>query len=331
MDNHPRYRSLFWPILLVGIGIVWLLSNLGIIQHVNLGSILRLWPLLLVILGLDILFSRQYPWVGAVVSLLAVVGIVAFLIASPSLGVGSGPTTKTETFTTPIGDANSVEYDFDTASAPVFVSALDESGEELIVADITHRGTMRFDAAGTTSKTISLSESSDNNDWFYWDFSFDSLKWDIALSPVVPTDLYLNGGSGSIEMDLSGLNLTSLRTDFGSGSSDVILPENTTPYQADIESGSGSVNIELPSDTSLILTLDAGSGSIDISVPSDTALRVEVMDDGSGSLDIPDQLVKSSDSDGFSIGAWQSDNYVKAKNQTLIQIIGQGSGSISIR
>ncbi|MHB8089227.1 MAG: LiaI-LiaF-like domain-containing protein, partial [Anaerolineaceae bacterium] len=47
MDNHPRYRSLFWPILLVGVGIVWLLSNLGLIQQISLGSILKFWPVVL--------------------------------------------------------------------------------------------------------------------------------------------------------------------------------------------------------------------------------------------------------------------------------------------
>lgn len=331
MENRPRYRSFFWPILLVGVGIVWLLSNLGIIQPVSLDSLLKLWPVILIVMGLDILFGRRYPWVGAAVGLLAVFGVVAFLVAGPKLGlINTSSTTKTETFSTPIEGVKSAEYDFNTSSSPVEISVLEGNSTDLILADITYRGEMRFDVSGTTNKSITMSEYSDSTDWFYWDFSFDRYKWDIALAPDVPTDLILNGGSGSINMDLSGIELNSLRTDFGSGSSEITLPETEDAYTAEIESGSGSVRVDLPANTSLTLTIDSGSGSTNVSIPAEAAVRIEVMDDGSGSLDLPNGLKKSSDSNIFSIGSWETPNYETAENQILIQILGQGSGSISI-
>ena len=330
MEKEPRPRSLFWPILLVGVGIIWLLSNLGIIQTVSIGSVLKLWPLLLIVLGIEILFSRRYPWVGAVVGLVAIGVVVTIMIAGPQLGLETGSTLKTETFSTPIENVTSVEYNFDTSSSPVTISALEEGGQDLISAEVTYAGIMNFDVAGTTEKTIRLSETSGQSDWLNWDLSFDQLGWDIGLAPEIPSDLILNGGSGSIDMDLSGLNLNSLRTDFGSGSSEIILPETVEPYEVEIESGSGSVNLDLPENTSLTLTLDTGSGSNTINLPADAALRIEIMDDGSGSLSLPDDLEKSSDSNNFSIGAWQTSNYDQAEFQILIQILGQGSGSISI-
>jgi hypothetical protein len=330
MENQPRYRSLFWPILLVGVGIIWLLRNLGMIPAISLGSLFKFWPLILVVMGFDILFSRRYPWVGAAVGLLAVAGVVALLLVGPKFGLETGPVTKTETFTTPVKGVESVEYVFDTSSSPVEIKALEGNTTDLIVAEITHRGTVNFDVSGTTIQTVGLSEYSDSNSWLSWDFSMDNYKWDIGLSPDVATDIFLNGGSGSIEMDLSGLSLNSLHTDFGSGSSDITLPESATAYEVAIESGSGSVQLEMPENTPLTLTLDTGSGSNNISVPSGTALRIEVMDDGSGSLNLPDDLERSSDSENFSIGAWQTTDYEQAENQILIQILGQGSGSITI-
>jgi hypothetical protein len=330
MDNHPRYRSLFWPILLVGVGLVWLLSNLGYIQAVSFGTILKFWPLLLIILGFDILFSRRYPWVGAVVGLLAVAGVVAFLLTGPKLGYTAGPVTKTEEFSTPLAGVDSVEYDFDTASAPVYISVLKNDSADLLQAEITHSGTMRFDVSGTTRKNVVLDENTDSSNWFNWDFSFDQYKWNIALAPDVPTDMILNGGSGSLSLDLTGVELNSLQTDFGSGSSDIILPQTSKSYTAEIQSGSGSVNINIPKDTSMTLTLDAGSGSNSVNVPAGTSFRIEVMDDGSGSLSLPSGLKKSSDSNDFSVGAWESTNYETAATKVLIQILGQGSGSISI-
>ena len=53
-----RYRSLFWPVILIGIGVLWLLGNLGIIEPVSLGGLLRFWPVLLIVAGLDMDFRR---------------------------------------------------------------------------------------------------------------------------------------------------------------------------------------------------------------------------------------------------------------------------------
>lgn len=59
--NRSRYhrRSFFGPILLITIGLVFLAKNVGIIPGEGWGTIWRLWPLLLIIGGLDDLFRRE--------------------------------------------------------------------------------------------------------------------------------------------------------------------------------------------------------------------------------------------------------------------------------
>ena len=331
MDNHPRYRSLFWPILLVGVGIVWLLSNLGMVQPISLGSILKFWPVVLIVIGLDMLFGRRYPWVGGVVGLLAVAGVVAILMFGPRVGITTNSETKTETFTTPLVGVKTAEYTFDTSSAPVAINVLENNQTDLISADITYRGIMRFEVNGSDHTRVWMSEYTDNTSWLSWDFSFDNLKWNIGLSPDVPSDINLNGGSGSINMDLTGLQLTSLQTDLGSGASNITLPVSNETYEVDIESGSGSVTLRVPEQTSLTLTLDTGSGATSVIIPAKTAMRIEVNDDGSGSFNLPSGLMKASDSSNFDIGAWQTPSYDTAQYKVLVQVLGQGSGSISIR
>ena len=328
MENKPRYRSLFWPILLVGVGIIWLLSNLNIIQPVSVGSLIKFWPVILIVLGIDILFSRQYPWIGAVVGVLAVAGVIVFLISAPKLGYTAGSGVRTETFATAAEGVESVEYNLETASYPVTIQALDNQSNLLVSADVTYQGTFRYDESGTTNKTISMSQYNDSGNWFVFDFN--PSNWIIELSPKVPTDININGGSGSIDMDLRGIQLEELRGDFGSGSTQIVLPESDKKYAAEIQSGSGSVRIDLPSETTMVLTLDSGSGSNSVSLPSDAEYRIEVMDDGSGSLSLPDDLIRSSDSNNFDIGAYETDGYKSAEHPILIQILGQGSGSISI-
>lgn len=62
------------PLLLIGVGIVFLLSNLGYIAPVSARAVLQLWPLLLILIGVDILLARRSP-VAALAIELAVVAL----------------------------------------------------------------------------------------------------------------------------------------------------------------------------------------------------------------------------------------------------------------
>lgn len=57
--NRYHRRSYFGPILLITIGLVFLGKNIGLIPGEGWGTIWRLWPLVLIIGGLDDLFRRE--------------------------------------------------------------------------------------------------------------------------------------------------------------------------------------------------------------------------------------------------------------------------------
>jgi len=61
-DTKPKHRyrrSYFGPILLITVGILFLGNNLGVIPGGGWGVLLKLWPVLLIIAGLDDLIRRQ--------------------------------------------------------------------------------------------------------------------------------------------------------------------------------------------------------------------------------------------------------------------------------
>lgn len=52
-EQHPQQseRPIVGAIILIAIGVIWLLSNLGVISHYDIGDLIRLWPLILVYIG----------------------------------------------------------------------------------------------------------------------------------------------------------------------------------------------------------------------------------------------------------------------------------------
>lgn len=328
MDNHRHGRSFFWPTLLIGVGLVWLLVNLGVIAPFNVSTLLKLWPLLLIVLGLDILFAHRFAWLGSLLGLLTVAGVVGFLILAPRTGSINNSAVTTEQFTEPVGDAMSVDYNFETASEPVEIYSIG-GATNLIDANLSHYGTIGFVVSGSTNKSIHLFENTDTSSWLNWNWALNDSKWNIGLNSEVPASIVLDGGSGAINADLSELKLESLTADLGSGASNFTLPQTTSSLMVNIDSGSGAVNLSLPDKTNLTLRIQSGSGAVNVSLPADAALQMEVRDTGSGSLHLPSSLRQVSGDN--ETGTWETDGFADAPVKILIQILNQGSGSISIQ
>ncbi len=327
--NSKRY-SLFWPIVLIGAGVILLLRNLGFLPAFNWSVMLQLWPLVLVVIGLDLLFGYKAPWVGGLIGLLTVAAAIAFLYFSPSLGMKTPEGIQTEVVSSPLGNTESVEYYLDTSAPPVTLYSLPGSSD-LINGTIVHRGQVNFDVKGETAKTVLLSTTTNPDSWISLDFGFAGQKWDVGLNPSVPSTINLNGGSGSLDLDLDGITLEALRADLGSGSSEIVLPSSLEAYEVEIESGSGSVELTLAANTDTALSLDSGSGSVTVFLPRSSGVRIEVHDDGSGSVRLADEFdvaVLNTESD---YSSWQTANFDTAASTITIQVTGRGSGSLQFK
>lgn len=103
-----RGWALFWGLVLVLVGALALLFNLGLLQPEQLSRLGALWPLLLILVGLQIVLARTLPRNAAVVavSVLAfvlVAGSVGYVVSAPAVsesnrsvgvsGLGTGPAT----------------------------------------------------------------------------------------------------------------------------------------------------------------------------------------------------------------------------------------------
>lgn len=84
--EHP---DLFWPIIMIGVGVIASLTYLNWLPEDNLWMVVNLWPLLLIVAGLGVLFRGRSPWFGAALGVLLVAVIFVAAFAGTQLGLKS--------------------------------------------------------------------------------------------------------------------------------------------------------------------------------------------------------------------------------------------------
>lgn len=310
--HHHHKPSLFWPLFLIAIGSVLLLSNLGILPPNAFSLLWRFWPLVLVIIGLDILFGRRSAAGSIITSIIAILllgGVLAFLFFAQNIpelvekfDTGS---IKHSTIKHPLNEAQTAEVFIDWASGPARLYALSDSNN-LVEGELNYFGSLSF-LADTKNGHANVNIDS-RRDQFFIDtggFTSQSEAWEIGLHPQVALDLTLDAGSGPGEYDMTRLNVKSLNVDAGSGSLEIFLPE-----KGQIEG-----------------ILDGGSGSIEIVLPEDMDAKI-ILDDGSGSFR-PDERFTRKRTDDDNVIIWLTDDFVGADNYIELNI-DQGSGSIKV-
>jgi len=312
--QRRRPPSLFWPIVLIGAGVVLLLANLGYLPRLSWGVIWKLWPLLVVALGVDLLIGRRSV-VGAIVSAVLIcvliAGILLISIFAQNIPAVSEwiqpPEFQTRHVEHPLTDVERATVSIDWTSVPGYLSPLEDS-PNLIEGDIDYFGELTFDVSVRGDRANVKLDSRSTGIWF-WPFNLgdqSDKRWDVGLSPNVLLDLTFDAGSGPCDFDLAGLQVSGLVLDSGSGPIDLSLPSGST-FEAEIDGGSGPITIVLPRSVGARVELDSGSGPF--------------------SPDARFQLVEGKRRGD---GVWETDNYRTAEHTILLKI-DQGSGPVTIR
>jgi Putative auto-transporter adhesin, head GIN domain len=79
-------RSLFGPLLLVAVGVVWLLVKAGTIPSANLWALTHIWPFLLIAAGLGLILRSFWKYTSIVLDVLIIGGALLAILYAPQLG-----------------------------------------------------------------------------------------------------------------------------------------------------------------------------------------------------------------------------------------------------
>jgi hypothetical protein len=250
MKTYSRRGDLAGPVLLIGFGALLLLINLGRIPVSLWSALSRLWPLALIVLGLDLLIPRR--------SVLASILVAGLLMAVLFVGAGLALPTLSSSPAAIEGEAVSVPSSGDPHVNVSLVAGagrmrVDDhvSGNALVSGEISVPGgqvEQLVEDLGTTT-TVLLKTTG----VVIVPISFGQGEvWNIAVSTAPLVNLSAELGAGEIRIDASEMNLESVKASTGAGDVEVIVP-----------AGGSTV------------TLSAAVGQLAVRVPASTPVRLE--------------------------------------------------------
>lgn len=254
-----RQTSFVFPVLLIGIGVLLLLNTMNVIDWNVWGNIWRLWPLVLVAVGLEMLIGRRSALASAAIAGVLLVGLIAgfWLWASqPLSGQLSG-----DTINQTMQGAKQANVSINFGVGTFRLDSLAGS-DQLISGQVSHYDnenvTQEFHMTGDTAYYILKTESN----WVFPFFNTSSgeRSCNVSLSPQVPVDLNVSTGIGESTLNLEQLNLTRLNLSTGAGTTTVTLPARGT-FNATINGGVGELNVNVPQGVGLRVTGSAGLGN----------------------------------------------------------------------
>ena len=256
---EERARRLFGPALLILVGVALLLQQLGV-WTISWARLLPWWPLILILLGADILLSRTRAGRWAYL-LLVVAAVTLMLLAAPPSRVPREY--EQETVAYPLESWREATVRVQMGVGRLVVSAL-EGSDDLMRADITHdrsRSSVMssLDRLGDRA-VIELKSTAAALDPT---LAAISDVWEVRLSPELPLTLEIEGGVSRSEINLTGLSLARLDLNVGVGDVQVTLAERA-PYEAEIHGGVGRLVVTVPADSPARIRVDEGLGSVDV-------------------------------------------------------------------
>lgn len=281
---------LFTGMLLLCIGILFLLDNFNVINF-HWSNILSLWPLLLIVSGVNLITSHYHSTGITTLRALifaAVLGIVAYRGLQPTnysfwgrqfgkhflngdINVGDDGDNGDDDSKSISKIESSRTYNEPYSRAVKTVSLnIKGGGATYVLQDTTNQlfsatthelsGKFHFSTAATDSgKTINFNTSSSQN----------SINWDndkgnqatIKLNTNPVWDIDIASGASKMDLDLSKFKVRRLLVKGGATSMDVKLGQPIATMNVDVSTGVSEVNISVPSNAACHIISKTGLSS----------------------------------------------------------------------
>jgi hypothetical protein len=222
--------SLFWAVVLILVGVVLLLGNLGVIA-VTWGLI---WPLVLIAFGVWIL------WGG--------------LFAPSSVGVVED--------SIPLESATSARVRINHGAGRLRIGAGAAAGD--LVSGAFGGGLDKRILHDGDRLDVRLGVPGHGFPFAPWHWARGAFDWTASFNRDVALELRLETGASDNHLDLRELRVTDLRLQTGASATVLRLPAAAGQTRARIEAGAASVEIHVPDGVAARIRTQAGLATIKV-------------------------------------------------------------------
>lgn len=260
------FKNAFWGILLIALGALFLLKNLDII-YFSWWDIWRLWPVVLVFIGISLLPVKG--GIKALLSLATIILAAVMLLTNPSWGPRwpfeirwERHSDRSDRTTSKKIEEQRISEEFETGTTEVLLE-FDAAAGDFNIEGITSE-LFEFEKEGNLGQyNYSIKDLGERKEIH---ITLDNVisgrrniknRVDMSLNPVPVWDMNIDVGAAEIDLDLRDFMIDELSIDGGASSIDVYMGELYATSTIDINAGASSIVVRIPETVACEVNSDA--------------------------------------------------------------------------
>jgi hypothetical protein len=258
MNYTYRYRSFFWPGILILAGIIALLVNTGRISTDRLAQLFDLWPLILIVIGLELIIRRTAPGraadgAGAVIALVAIVGAVVYVVASPN-----PENTSTLDVSQAVGTIDHAALEVDVGAATITMTSSPSSSSDLFHAHVEYSGPKPDVTLDRETGQVRVSQSNSGFNLF----RSRRFVMNLELNPSVPWTISVNTGAATETLNLAAVHVSSIDINTGASHEEITVGPPSGIVPITVNGGALTVQVHRSSGTAASVSVSGGAISL---------------------------------------------------------------------
>lgn len=269
-------EKLIWGLILIGIGGLFLLDNLGFIEF-YWGSIWRMWPIVLVIIGINLILPKNR--MGNILTVIMIVAVFVFLWmftltknriseGEVSQRIGNTERSSKNAITGMMRQTFIQEYkdslksvDLKIKGGAITYKILEPNSDQLFFAraESDFGSHTKHYKASDGEGYISFEMNTANKKDFNIDASRNFVEFNLHPQPIWNLDL--DFGAGAADFDLTGYKIQKLDVDCGAASFKAKMGAPLSASKINIDSGAGAVKLQIPEGVACSIRVKTGLSS----------------------------------------------------------------------
>ncbi len=250
-----RYRSFFWPAVLILVGVFALLVNSGLVAPERIARLVDLWPLILVVIGLELLVRRSLKGANAE---LAAVLIVALAISGAAAYVALGPPVPTGAHTLDIsgklGSLTQASVRVKANAAQITMEGAD-IGADLYRARVVYSGNTPGVAFVESNGDLQILQGNSSG-FFFQDRRF---ALDLKLNTAVIWKIAVDSGASSDSFNLANARVSGIELHTGASREDITVGAPSGVVPITIDGRALTVNVHRPKGVAASVAVSGGA------------------------------------------------------------------------